>query len=208
MKKSRNSAPLANRSTVSPSRTAATSLTRSPSSPRTCASSPHSGGGCAPGGGAGANGFMVANIRPMKPSGVQLSRPIRPPGRTTRTSSSAASWWRGANITPTHEIAASNSPSSYGSACGVVGAPVQVEALGLGGAARPMSSSARRDVGGDDVGAGAGGGQRGVAGAGRDVEDVLAGADAGSLDEPGSERGDDLGGHGVVVAESPERSGV
>ena len=59
---------------------------------------------------------MVANIRPMKPAGVQLSSPIRPPGRTTRTSSSAACWWCGANITPTQEIAASNSASAYGSA--------------------------------------------------------------------------------------------
>lgn len=41
------------------------------------------------GGGGGAYGFIVANIWPMKPSGVQLSRPIVPPGRQTRTSSSA-----------------------------------------------------------------------------------------------------------------------
>ena len=57
---------------------------------------------------------MVANIWPMKPAGVQLISPIRPPGRTTRTSSSAACWWCGANMMPTHEMAASNSPSAYG----------------------------------------------------------------------------------------------
>ena len=68
----------------------ATSVTRSPSSSRTWASPPHSGGGWAPGGGGGANGFMVANIRPMNPSGVQLSSPMVPPGRVTRSSSSAA----------------------------------------------------------------------------------------------------------------------
>src|SRR6266516_2443984 len=33
--------------------------------------------------------------------GVQLSRPMVPPGRQTRTSSSALAWWRGANMTPT-----------------------------------------------------------------------------------------------------------
>ena len=86
-----------------------TSVTRSPNSPRTCSSSPHSGGGCAPGGGGGAYGFMVANICPMKPSGVQLSSPIVPArAGTTRTSSSAPAWWCGANITPTQEMTASN----------------------------------------------------------------------------------------------------
>ena len=70
-------------------RRASTSVTRSPNSSRTWSSLPHSGGGCAPGGGGGAYGFIVANIWPMKPSGVQLSRPMVPPGRVTRTSSSA-----------------------------------------------------------------------------------------------------------------------
>ena len=55
---------------------------------------------------------MVANICPMKPSGVQLSTPIVPPGRQTRTSSSAACWWCGANITPMQDITTSNSASS------------------------------------------------------------------------------------------------
>jgi hypothetical protein len=41
-----------------------------------------------------------------------------------------------------------------------------------------------------------------------DVEDVLAGADAGRLDQARSERGDQLRGDGVVVAEGPERGGV
>jgi len=39
---------------------------------------------------AGDVGFIVANICPMKPSGVQLISPIVPPGRQTRTNSSAA----------------------------------------------------------------------------------------------------------------------
>ena len=83
---------------------------------RTWSSLPHIGGGWAPGGGGGAKGFMAANIRPMNPSGVQLSSPMVPPGRVTRSSSSAARWWCGANITPRHEITASNAASPYGSA--------------------------------------------------------------------------------------------
>ena len=52
---------------------------------------------CRPGGTIGLlswtpEGFMTANISPMKPSGVQLSRPMVPPGRHTRTSSSALAW--------------------------------------------------------------------------------------------------------------------
>src|SRR3712207_8928466 len=42
--------------------------------------------------GGGAYGRIVANIWPMKPSGVQLMSPMRPPGRATRTSSSAVGW--------------------------------------------------------------------------------------------------------------------
>ena len=55
---------------------------------------------------------MVANIWPMNPSGVQLSRPIRAPGLVTRSSSSAAAWWCGANMIPTQEMAASKDASS------------------------------------------------------------------------------------------------
>ncbi len=38
------------------------------------------------------------------------------PGRVTRTSSSALSWWCGANITPTHDITTSKASSAKGSA--------------------------------------------------------------------------------------------
>lgn len=53
---------------------------------------------------------------PMNPSGVQLISPIVPPGRQTRSSSSAVSWWCGANMTPTQDITVSNAPSAKGSA--------------------------------------------------------------------------------------------
>ena len=91
---------------------ASTSSTLSPSRSRTWSSAPHSGGGCAPAGGGGAYGRSTENICPMTPSGVQLTRPMRPPGRVTRTSSSAAARWNGANITPTHDVVTSNAPSA------------------------------------------------------------------------------------------------
>ena len=54
---------------------------------------------------------------PARPSGVKLAMPIVPPGRQTRTSSSATVWWSGAKIAPSAEVTASNSPSPNGSAC-------------------------------------------------------------------------------------------
>jgi hypothetical protein len=48
------------------------------------------------------------------PSGVQLSSPILPPGRHTRTSTSAAAWWYGANITPIEDITTSKDSDSNG----------------------------------------------------------------------------------------------
>ncbi len=55
---------------------------------------------------------MVANIWPMKPSGVQLSSADAGTRSATRSSSSAACWWCGANITPTQEMTASKEASS------------------------------------------------------------------------------------------------
>ena len=48
------------------------------------------------------------------PSGVQLSSPIVPPGRQTRTSSSAVCWWWGANMAPIDEMTTSKDASSNG----------------------------------------------------------------------------------------------
>jgi hypothetical protein len=59
---------------------------------------------------------MVRNSSPMNPVGVPLIIPIVPPGRQTRSSSSAVSWWCGANIAPTHDVTTSNSPVSNGRA--------------------------------------------------------------------------------------------
>jgi hypothetical protein len=57
---------------------------------------------------------MARNSEPIMPSGVQLSSAIVPPGRQTRTSSSAATWWCGANITPIADMTTSNVASSNG----------------------------------------------------------------------------------------------
>jgi hypothetical protein len=48
----------------------------------------------------------------MKPSGVQLIIAIVPPGRVTRSSSSATAWWCGANIAPTQDSTTSKLSSA------------------------------------------------------------------------------------------------
>ena len=123
------------------SRSSVCRSTRSPNSSRTCSSLPHSGGGCAPGGGGGANGPIVRNSAPIMPSGVQLSIPIVPPGRHTRTSSSATSWWCGANIAPIDDITTSNDPSSNGRLLGVGLDPLELERPAASARRRPASSS-------------------------------------------------------------------
>ncbi len=50
---------------------------------------------------------MVRKRSPSIPSGVQQSRATVPPVRQTRTSSSAAAWWCGANITPIADMTTS-----------------------------------------------------------------------------------------------------
>ncbi len=52
----------------------------------------------------------------MKPSGVQLARPILPPGLHTRKSSALAFSWFGVNMTPKVETTASKVASAKGSA--------------------------------------------------------------------------------------------
>jgi hypothetical protein len=54
---------------------------------------------------------MVRNISPTKPAGVQLISPILPPGRQTRSSSSALRRWSGTNIAPTQDSTTSKERS-------------------------------------------------------------------------------------------------
>ena len=187
------------------SRSSVPNSTRSPNSSRTWSSLPHRGGGCAPGGGGGAYGPIVRNSAPIMPSGVQLSSPIVPPGRQTRTISSADSWWCGANITPIEDITTSNDSSSNGrfSASASTQSSSRPTACAR---ARPASSSSGVEIAGGDVRAGLGGGERCVARARGDVEHLHARADPGRLDEPGPEWQQERLDHGRVVAGCPHRA--
>ncbi len=87
----------------------------SPNSLRRCSSVAHSIGDWSPAGG-GTCFAMVRKRSPMKPSGVQPTSAIVPPGRVTRSSSAAACSWFGANIEPKTLRTASNDASGKGSA--------------------------------------------------------------------------------------------
>ncbi|MNT33334.1 hypothetical protein D3C72_1692560 [compost metagenome] len=76
---------------------------------------PHSAGDFTPAGG-GTCLPMVLKIWPTKLSGVQLAKPILPPGRHTRSSSAAALSWSAVNITPKVETTASKLPGAKGRA--------------------------------------------------------------------------------------------
>ena len=54
------------------------------------------------------------SIWPLRPSGVQAQTATAPPGRVTRTISSAASWWRGAKMQPKVDITRSYDSSANG----------------------------------------------------------------------------------------------
>jgi len=134
---------------------------------------------------------MVAKSCPMNPSGVQLSRPVVPPGRQTRSSASAASWRCGANITPTQEEDGVELLVPERQRLGVSGAPREVQTLCLG---RPAANLQQlgSEIGRGDLGATTYGGQRGVARARGDFEDPLPGGDRAGLDEHLAEVGNDL----------------
>ena len=139
----------------------------------------------------------------MKPSGVWATRPIRPPGRVTRTSSLAVALLVRREHRPEDRAHDVEVPSSNGSASASPSQELGDEALGVGPPAGAVEE--RRDVvDADDLAAAAGGGERGVAAAGRDVEDALGRVDVERLDE---QLGDDqdLGPDHVVVAARPGR---
>ena len=155
------------------------------------------------GGGGAAYGFMTANIRPMKPWGVQLASPIVAPGRETRTSSAAAASWCGANITPTQDMTTSNEPSAKGRASA---SPCRQSSSTPAASAvrRPASSSSgARSLA--TTRAPSSGGDGGVARPRGDVEHVLPGLDVAGLDEDPAELRDDLARHCRVVAQRPHR---
>ena len=119
-------------------------------------------------------------MRPIRPSGVQLTRPIAPPGRHTRTSSSATTWWRGANWTPNDGEHAVEARVGERQRLGVALDP------GDAAVARARAGDVEQvghEVEAGDVGAELGGAQRDVAGAGGDVEHGVAGLDAGEREQ-------------------------
>ena len=139
---------------------------------------PHRSGDLTPAGG-GRCLPIVLKRWPMKPSGVQLARPIFPPGRQTRISSAAARSWSGVNMTPKVETTTSKLASWKGA---------------LPRRPRGTRSSARRPrrgagaveqgrnvVGRRHVAPTARRRQRGVAVAGSDVQHRLPGADVEGL---------------------------
>ena len=161
--------------------------------------------GLAPAGGGGMNGPIVLKTWPMSPSGVQLSI-ARPPGRQTRTSSSATASWCGANIAPMHDMTTSNSPSSNGSASASA-SPHSSSRPGSAARACPASRSSGVRSEATTLAPRLGGGDGGVPGAGGHVEHALAGLDRRGLDEPlaraACRKSVD---HRRVVAERPHRA--
>jgi hypothetical protein len=140
---------------------------------------PHSDGDETPAGG-GTNRPTTLNSWPTNPSGVQLARPMRPPGRTTRRSSLAA---RGLVRREHHaERREHDVERTVGErqVLGVGDARRHGEPVGLG-AAQSLGEQLGHVVGRDDVGAAAGGGQRCVAVAGGDVEHAVGRAEVDGL---------------------------
>ena len=145
-------------------RTARRAARACPTAPAT--STPAGGGTCLP---------MVLNSWPMKPSGVQLARPIGRPAGTRAAARPPPSPGRRVNITPKVESTTSKLPSANGSASASASRKSIVEALGLG--ALPAALEQRGDVvGRGDVAPAPRRGERGIAVAGGDVEHALAGA--------------------------------
>ena len=134
---------------------------------------PHSAGDFTPAGG-GMCLPSVLNNWPMKPSGVQLARPILPPERQTRSSSAAALSWFGVNITPKVETTTSKLAIGERQRLGV-GLLEFDRQPSASARARAALEQRRHVVGRGDVAPAARGGERGVAVAGGDVEHGLAG---------------------------------
>ena len=135
---------------------------------------PHSAGDFAPAGG-GRCLPMVLNSWPMKPSGVQLARPILPPRLQTRSISAAALSWSGVNMTPKVETTTSKLASANGSASASASLELDRQPFGRGALAAALEQR-RHIVGRGHLAPAPRGGEGDIAVAGRDVEHLLAGA--------------------------------
>ena len=150
-------------------------------------------------------GFMVANIWPTKPSGVQLISPITPPGRQTRTNSSAEAWWCGANITPMQESTPSKLSLSNGNASALASTQRKL-APRAWAISRPRSSRSGHRSLASHVGAEQRSGYGYVSRPGRNVEDTVTRADSTGRQQNRTQRCHDFGRHSGVVAQRPQRA--
>ena len=116
---------------------------------------------------------MVLNSSPIRPSGVQLTSPMRPPGRHD------ARQLRGDDLVARRELDAEHRQHAVealvveGQVLGVALDPVDRDAVPRrrgGGGLEQLG----REVEADDLRSGGGGRHGDVAGAGRDVEHVVA----------------------------------
>ena len=150
---------------------------------------PHSGGGEAPGGGGGANGPMVRNRAPIIPSGVQLQEADRPAGLADADQLVGDLLVVGREHRPDrrhHDV----------ERLVIEGQVLRVgDAEQVGGSAPAASARAfpgleqlRCEVAAITFGSGLRRRNRGVAGAGGDVEHALPRSDPAGLDEDRAER--------------------
>ena len=181
--------------------TDATFSTPSPSSSATTASVPHRVAGWAPAGGATCLP-TVLRIPPTKPSGVQLASAIRPPGRVDADELPGSLGVVGAEHHADRGQHDVERLVAVRQGLGVGLGELDDEVLGHGPAAGDLEQLRHVVDAGRDRGP-TGSGEGDVAGAGRDVEDVLAGCDAGVLDEVLGHRHGQRGDL-VVVAAAPD----
>ena len=147
--------------------------------PRSRASVPRRSGESMPAGG-GTWRDTVASSRPMNPSGVWATSPMRPPGRVTRAKPAAVRSWSGANIAPKTEVTTwkTSHPRTAAPRHRPRGRHRRRPRRPSGGGPGPAGTADVVHAG--DGGAAPGNCQGGVPAAGRDVEDAL-----GRLDRQG-----------------------
>ena len=184
---------------------ASTSVTRSPSRARTCASSPHSGGGWAPGGGGGDVRLHGLEQVPDEALGGPADQADAPAGAGHADELVGGLLVVGREHHADARQHGVEGVVGVGQRLGVGLLPAHRHALALR-ERPPGGEELRGEVGGHDVGAGERGGHRDVPGARGDVQHPLAGADPGRGDEDGAELRDEAGGHVGVVAQAPHRA--
>ena len=124
----------------------------------------------------------------MKPSGVQLIIADGAARRTTRTNSSAAAWWCGANIAPTQDITTSKLLSAKGIASASASTHSSSTPAFCGDSPPDVEQLGREVAGGDDRARRRGRNRR-VARAGSDIQYAVTGRDPACSNEFGPNSG-------------------